>query len=70
MAIRRPAEVVLVLECAPGSPPAGGPELLPEVPWNGKHYVIGFADMHVEFSTRERIDKFTWDPDKVRESVP
>jgi len=60
--IRQPNEIVLIFECRFGSPPAGGPELLPEKPRGRRGYVIGFADGHVESVRPERLDELIWIP--------
>ena len=55
-------KTVLFFECAPGSPLAGGQELLPPQPRYPGGYVIGFLDGHVEQVPREQIDALVWDP--------
>jgi len=57
-----PARTVLFFECRPGSPPAGGPELLPEKPRHAGKYVIGFLDGHVESVPPENISGLIWEP--------
>jgi len=51
---------VLFFECAPGSPPAGGPELLPLHPRHGRGYIVGFCDGHVEPIPKEQVDLLLW----------
>jgi len=53
-AIHRPDRAVLFFECAFGSPPGGGPELLPPQPRRPGGYVTGFCDGHVERILRVR----------------
>jgi len=53
---------VLFFECRPGSPPAGGPELLPDKPRHAGKYVIGFLDGHVEAVAPENIENLVWEP--------
>jgi hypothetical protein len=60
--IPRGAKIVLFFEARPGSPPAGGPELLPERPRGRTGYVIGFVDGHVESVRPERLDELRWEP--------
>jgi prepilin-type processing-associated H-X9-DG protein len=60
--IRDPGRTVLFFECAAGSPPAGGPELLPPEPRYGGEYVIAFCDGHVERVPPEEVGKLVWDP--------
>jgi len=57
-----PGRTVLFFECQPGSPPAGGPELLPEKPRHAGRYVIGFLDGHVEAVPPENIENLVWEP--------
>lgn len=63
--IRRRSSTVLFFECAPGSPPAGGPELLPPKPrhedFNGC-FVFGFADGHAEHVSPKDLGQLNWDP--------
>ena len=61
--IKEPHRTVLVFEARFGSPPAGGPELLPEEPRGlGGRHVIGFVDGHVESVPPERVDELIWQP--------
>jgi hypothetical protein len=53
---------VLIFEARFGSPPAGGPELLPDKPRGRKGHVILFADYHAECVPPERIDDLIWSP--------
>lgn len=61
-AVRQRWRTVLFFECAPGSPPAGGPELLPPEPRYAGEYVIAFCDGHVERVPPQQIGKLVWDP--------
>ena len=54
---------VLFFECGPGSPPSGGPELLPERPRHAGKYVIGFLDGHVEAVPPEDVRGLIWQPE-------
>lgn len=60
--IKQPHRVVLIFEVEPGSPPAGGRELLPEEPRGRRGYVIGFLDSHTEIVRPERLDELIWIP--------
>ncbi len=60
--IKNHAQTVLIFEAKFGSPPAGGPDLLPEVPRGKNGYVIGFVDSHIEFVQQERVDDLIWTP--------
>jgi hypothetical protein len=60
--IRRGGDIVLFFEAEYGSPPAGGPELLPQEPRSPKGQVIGFVDGHVECVRPERLDELVWEP--------
>jgi prepilin-type processing-associated H-X9-DG protein len=53
---------VLFFECRPGSPPAGGPDLLPDKPRHAGKYVIGFLDGHVEAVPPENVENLVWEP--------
>ncbi len=54
--------MVAFFECAPGSPPSGGRELLsPEPPHRGG-YLFGMVDGHVEWVPRDELDNLIWDP--------
>jgi len=61
--IKQPHRTVLIFEVEPGSPPAGGRELLPERPRGRRGYVIGFLDSHTEIVRPERLDELIWIPD-------
>ena len=61
-AIHRPDRTVLFVECAFGSPPGGGPELLPPQPRRPGGYVIGFCDGHVERILKEDLGQLLWEP--------
>jgi prepilin-type processing-associated H-X9-DG protein len=57
-----PSRTVLFFECRSGSPPSGGPELLPEKPRHAGKYVIGFLDGHVESVPPENVRGLIWEP--------
>jgi prepilin-type processing-associated H-X9-DG protein len=61
-AIRMPSRTVLFFECAPGSPPAGGPDLLPPEPRYARGYVVAFVDGHVETVRFDEVGNLVWDP--------
>jgi hypothetical protein len=63
-AVRRPSETVLFFECGPGSPPAGGPDLLPDEPRYDGKYLVAFVDGHVNAVRPEEIGDLVWDPGK------
>jgi len=56
------SRTVLLFEARFGSPPAGGPELIPEEPRGRRGYVVGFLDGHVEIVRPERLDELIWQP--------
>jgi hypothetical protein len=63
--IRQRSSTVLLFGCAPGSPPAGGPELLPPEPrpeYPNGCFVFGFADGHTEWVSPKDLGKLNWDP--------
>jgi prepilin-type processing-associated H-X9-DG protein len=63
--VKRRDQTVLFFECAPGTPPAGGPSDLPPSPRHGRAYAIGFCDGHVEAVNKKHIDRLIsliWDP--------
>ena len=60
--IRRRGDIVMLFEARYGSPPAGGPELLPEEPRGPRGYVVAFVDYHVECVPPERLDELIWKP--------
>ena len=60
--IPRADKTVLFFEAEFGSPPAGGPELLPQEPRWKEGYIIGFADYHAEYVPLERLDELIWEP--------
>jgi len=64
--VRQPSETVLFFECAPGSPPAGGPADLPSQPRHHPGYVIGFCDGHVEIVPKGEIGRLRWELDGER----
>jgi hypothetical protein len=55
-----PELTVLMFECAPGSPPAGGPELLAAEPRAYAGYAVCFADGSVMRVQREEIPTLIW----------
>ena len=61
--ISNPARTVLFFECPFGSPPAGGPELMLDVPRHADGYVIIFVNGNVEAGiTPSRFDELIWEP--------
>jgi hypothetical protein len=60
--VKQKSQTVLFFECAPGTPPAGGPSDLAPSPRRGRGYVIGFCDAHVEAVNKKEIDRLIWDP--------
>ena len=58
--IGAPALTVLFFEAEPGSPPAGGPELLPTRPGFVQGYAIVFVDGHAANVRREKIARLIW----------
>jgi hypothetical protein len=60
--IQQKEQVVLFFECKPGSPPGGGPELLPEPPRAGRGYCFAFLDGHADWVRQERLDELIWEP--------
>jgi len=60
--IRRPSQTVMIFECAPGAPPAGGADNLLPKPHHPRGYVIGFCDGHVEVVAKNDLDRLNWDP--------
>jgi hypothetical protein len=61
-AVRTPSETVLFFECTPGSPLAGGPELLPDEPRYDRKYLVAFVDGHVERVPPEEVGDLVWEP--------
>jgi len=59
--VPEPVRTVLFFECQFGSPPSGGPELLPPKPRHRCVYVIGFCDGHVEAVPPEKVNQLIWD---------
>ena len=53
-------KAVLFFEAEFGSPPAGGPELLPAKPRGPDGYVIAFADGHVLTVPKDEIGQLIW----------
>ena len=60
--IRRASQTVMIFECAPGAPPAGGADNLPPKLHHPRGYVIGFCDGHVESVEKNDLDRLIWDP--------
>ncbi len=58
--VAAPALTVLFFEAQRGSPPAGGPELLPATPGFVKGYAIVFVDGHADNVPRRRIASLAW----------
>jgi len=58
--VAAPGLTVLFFEAEPGSPPAGGPELLPMRPGFVEGYVIVFVDGHAANVRREKIATLIW----------
>ena len=58
--IAMPSRTVLFFEVAPGSPPEGGPELLPARPAFIEGYAIVFVDGHTRNVRRERVAGLIW----------
>ena len=58
--IAAPSRTVLFFEVEPGSPSAGGPELLPARPAYLKGYAIVFVDGHTQNVRRERVAGLIW----------
>jgi hypothetical protein len=57
-----PGNTVLFFECAPGSPPAGGRELLPVRPHHAGKYVIGLVNGVVEQVPMGDAGSLLWSP--------
>ncbi len=60
--LNKPFRTVLLFEVEPGSPLAGGPELLPPAPTYEEGYVVLFADGEVKNVPRGRIQLLRWKP--------
>ncbi len=58
--IATPSRTVLFFEVEPGSPPEGGPELLPAHPAFIEGYAIVFVDGHTQNVRRERVAGLIW----------
>ncbi len=58
--IATPSRTVLFFEVEPGSPPEGGPELLPARPAFIEGYAIVFVDGHTQNVRRERVAGLIW----------
>ena len=61
--IADPSRTVLFFEVQNNSPPAGGRELLPEIPRGPQGYLIGFVDGHVENVREDDLDNLYWSLD-------
>lgn len=61
-ASHEPDRTVLFFECKFGSPPSGGPELLPPEPRYRGGHIIAFCDGHVERVPPDELDNLIWDP--------
>lgn len=59
-----PERTVLIFEAKTKSPPAGGPEILPEKPFLQKRYIIGFVDGHIEYISQGQLDNLIWFPSR------
>ncbi len=55
-------DTVMLFECQFGSPPAGGPELLPQMPRGPKGYIIAFADGKAQSITPDAVEDLHWNP--------
>ena len=60
--MRANPQTVLFFECAPGSPPSGGRELLPPKPRHAGTYIIGLIDGRTISVAPESIDNLVWNP--------
>ena len=60
---RHYSRTVLFFEAEFGSPPAGGPELLPAEPRGPGGYVIGFADGAVMLVPKHEVRDLIWNLD-------
>jgi hypothetical protein len=60
-----PGNTVLLFECASGSPPGGGRELLPAEPRNRGAYFIGFVDGRVTQVPPHMVEFLLWNPPPV-----
>jgi hypothetical protein len=60
-AITDKSRTVLLFECAPGSPAAGGPELFPSVPRHDA-FKVQFVDGNIESVLPSELDELVWDP--------
>jgi len=58
--VKEPGSTVFFFEAEFGSPPSGGPELLPDEPRHPDGYVISFYDGHVTQVPPEEIDELIW----------
>ncbi len=60
--IQDPSNTIFFFEVAPGSPLAGGPELLAERPNDRRGYIVSFVDGHSEWVTESALADRSWDP--------
>lgn len=60
--IASPYSTVLFFECKPNSPLAGGPELLPNVPMNGRAFVVVYVSGEVRYIQPEEVAMLRWSP--------
>jgi hypothetical protein len=63
-AVRDASRTVMFFACAPGAPPAGGPELLPPEPRYRGGHIIAFCDGTVDRVPPDELDHLIWDPRK------
>ncbi len=61
---------VLFFECRPGSPLAGGRELLPAAPSQGMGFMIGFADGRAELIAPALVAGLIWQPQFAQPPAP
>jgi hypothetical protein len=54
--------MVAFFECAPGSPPSGGRELLSAEPPHRGGYIMGFVGGWTEWVPAEEVSRLIWDP--------
>ena len=57
-----PGNTVLVFECASGSPPSGGRELLPLAPRSGRGFVVLFVSGKADEIDPSAISSLVWKP--------
>ena len=66
--VRHVGGTVLFFECAPGTPPSGGPKDLPPKPRHASVVNIAFVDGHVAAFKSEQLGGLIWDPREERPS--